>query len=282
MTELTVTDLENFAMGKPVSVQNFKNSNTNMEQLTPAEQNLIKANLQFTNFFLDTDLEGEQFTFTIANASTAAQTVVIYKGQQSTINNVFIGSPSGSSSILFIKDGQFAATPEGTVPTTHLSLVSATSGTPNVTISDMMAYLASKNTEIAKVRATFSDTQQVSQTLILKRINPLKTIRDEYFNFSDDRLKGVADQTTFDITKSIYLTPDNALQVTLLPGSALVPNRVTFTFFFGLQMKDSTMFGRVMDLYKSAARRVAPAGVLNEVASDVATLNSSPVTLLIN
>lgn len=281
MNALSVTDLENFADGKPISVQLFQNSNTNMEQLTPAEQNLIKANLQFTNFFLDSDLEGEQFTFTISNASTAAQTVVLYKGADSTLGGIFIGSGSSTGAI-YLVDGQLAETPSGSVSPTSLSLVSATSGTPNVTISDMMAYLSTKNTEIVKIRATFSDVQQVSQTLIAKRINPLKNLRDDFYMFSDDRLKGVSDQTTFDITKPIYLTKDNALQYTLLPGSSSVPNRVTFTFFFGLQMKDSTMFSRVMELYKSAARRVAPAGVLNEVASDVQTLNNSPVTLLIN
>lgn len=281
MSALSVTDLENFANGRPISIQNLKNTNTNMEQLTPAEQNLIKANLQFTNFFLDADLEGEQFTFTVSNSSTAAQTIVLYKGADSTIGGIFIGS-GASINIVPVLDGQFAATPSGTVPTDSISLVTATSGTPNVLIEDLMAYLSTKNTEISRVRATFSDVMQVSQTLILKRINPLKNLRDDFFMFSDDRLKGVSDQTTFDITKSIYLTKDNALQYTLLPGSSSVPNRVTFTFFFGLQMKDSTMFGRVMELYKSAARRVAPAGVLNEVASDVQTLNNSPVTLLIN
>ncbi|MER0442780.1 hypothetical protein [Emticicia sp. W12TSBA100-4] len=279
MNALTVTDLENFANGKPVSVQNFKNSNTNMEQLTPAEQNLIKANLQFTNFFLDSDLEGEQFTFTLSNASTASQTIVLFKGADSTISTTFIGS---LGTVVPILDGQLKPTPSGSVDSGDLSLVTASSGTPNLTIANMMAYLASKNTEITKIRATFSDTLQVSQTLILKKINPLKNLRDDFFMFSDDRLKGVSDQNTFDITKSIYLTRDNALQYNLLPGSSSVPNRVTFTFFFGLQMKDSTMFGRVMELYKSAARRVAPAGVLNEVAADVTTLNNSPVTMLLN
>jgi hypothetical protein len=134
---------------------------------------------------------------------------------------------------------------------------------------------------LRKIRATFSDIQQSSQTLVQKYFNPIRTLKDDYLLFTDDKLKGVPDQTTFDITTPTWLTADMGLQLTMLAGSAAVPNRVTFTFYFGLQMKDSVMFSNMMNLYNASAKQVGPNGNVSGVSKDVQYLSNSPIRLLL-
>ena len=267
MNPLTITDLENFAFGKQ-RIQNFNNQIFQMEtNLTEAQQNLIKANLAFTNFFLDEDLEGEQFTFTIQNVNAASRTAYLLQQGDAIIDPTL--SVTGRT-----KDGAFN-------DTANAAGLSATSGTPNVSIESVAKYLQNKNVEVRKIRASFSNVQQVGQTLVLKNTNPLRIIRDTPILFTDDKLKGVPDQTTFDVTTPFLLTPDVTLVYTLLGGSAEVPNSITFTFFFGLTMKDSTMFKRVMDLYTASAKQVAPTGMVNGISNDVRILSASPIAGLI-
>jgi hypothetical protein len=266
MQPLTITDLENFALGKQ-GVQNSNNQYQMETNLTPAEQNLIKANLAFTNFFLDDDLEGTQFTFTVQNVNAASRSIYLLRQQDTIIDPTL--SLTGT-----LKEGAFN-------DTNNAAGASASSGTSGVTIDSVVAYLQNKSVEVVRIRATFSDTQQAAQSLVLSAINPLQIIRDKTFNFTDDRLKGVPDQITYDLTTPILLSSDVALKYTLLGGSAEIPNRVTFTFYFGLQMKTSKLFKGMIDLYNASAKQVAPNGVVTGISNDVRVLQTSPVAALL-
>jgi hypothetical protein len=127
MNSLTVNDLENFAFSNQGTK---KNNNYQMENLTPAEANLITANLAFTEFFLDSDLEGYQFSFTVSNPATAAKSIWIFKGK----NTNFTGG-------LTLTDGAMGANTGG-LDSDHL--VNGVSGTPGTTIAEVLWYLTTK------------------------------------------------------------------------------------------------------------------------------------------
>lgn len=255
-TPLSINDLVAMSNNRFNEIGSNNQKLINTMSLTNLDQKVLEANLSFATFFLNEEIENEQFTFTIANANAAARIVYLFAGEKS-------GIAAG-----ILTDGAF----------NDVNAAAGLSGTTGnaENIATILAYLKGLPFAVKKIRVTVGSSNQATQALVQSNYNPLaQNLRDTRMVFTDNILQNVPDQTTFEIQKEVYLSQHDSLKYTILGNQT-----VSFTFFIGLQFKQSTVFQKLMKLYNSSISASGiQANANSKVSEEVEALRTSPMMI---